>query len=164
MAFQVVEFRTYQDFLDQVTWMRSSTIVVAVHGAALTNMMFMPPGAALYEIFPPKFLYQQVYYNMAGNLSLTYKVDQVDYAHSSATGDIVQEWRNFTTQQCTLYSFCRWIHRPLDVAPSTDNLALWIKQQIKAYDKKMNTNFAKMLSKEQKQRIKKNSTTTIIKK
>ncbi len=154
VGFQVIELRTNQEFLDQVAWMRGSTIVVAAHGAALTNIMFMPPGAALYEIFPPKFLYQKVYYNMAGNLSLVYKAEQVDYAHSSASFDITQEWRNYTTRQCTLYPPCRWVHRPLDIEPNTRNMARWIKNQLRAYDKKMNTNYTKWLSKEQKKWIK----------
>ncbi len=152
VGFQVIELRTGQEFMEQVAWMRGSTILVAAHGAALTNIMFMPPGAALYEIFPPKFLYQKVYRNMAGNLSLIYKDDQVDYAHSSATFDIIREWRNYTTEQCTKYPPCRWIHRPLDVEPSTRNLAIWLKEQLKEHDKRMKTNFSKWLSVEQKRR------------
>ncbi len=149
----MIELRTDQEFLEQVTWMRGSTILVAAHGAALTNIMFMPPEAALYEIFPPKFLYQKVYRTMAKNLDLVYNYDLVDYAHSSATRGIIQEWRNYTTQQCTVYPPCRWVHRPLDVEPSTRKLALWLKEQLKAHDKKMNTNYVRVLANSQKKRL-----------
>ncbi len=45
----------------QIRLFRNASCVIAPHGAGLTNMMFMPPGSKILEIFPPLFPKRQGY-------------------------------------------------------------------------------------------------------
>ncbi len=138
VEFQIIELRKEQDFLQQVAWLRGTTILVAAHGAALANLLFLPPGAAVYEVFPPKFLYQRFYRPMAIQLGLDYKEEQIDYEHSSASQSLIERWQNYTTKKCTSHQPCRMPHRSLNISPSTEKLANWIKQQIKQQRNRIN--------------------------
>lgn len=48
--------RRTMSFCEQVRVMRNSDVVVSTHGAQLTNMMFMPPGSSVMEMFPTGWL------------------------------------------------------------------------------------------------------------
>ncbi|KAK1290672.1 hypothetical protein QJS10_CPB18g00802 [Acorus calamus] len=43
-------------FCDQVREMRNSDILASIHGAQMTNMMFMPPGSGVMEMYPKGWL------------------------------------------------------------------------------------------------------------
>jgi Glycosyltransferase 61 len=49
------------DFYQQAEWWAKQQIVVAAHGAAITNMIFMSPQAGLLEVFPQNF-YELMYF------------------------------------------------------------------------------------------------------
>ena len=49
----VVQFEG-KSFGEQVDIMRSTQVLITVHGAALTNIVFMPPGGTLIEIIHPE--------------------------------------------------------------------------------------------------------------
>lgn len=56
---------------EQVTLLQGAELIVGVHGAGLTNMLFLPPGAAVVELLDGNRL-NQCYYNLATNLALPY--------------------------------------------------------------------------------------------
>ena len=55
----VVEFEGIS-FGNQVSLMRNTRVLISVHGAALVNIVFMPPGSSLVEIINP-MLYAPFY-------------------------------------------------------------------------------------------------------
>lgn len=60
-----------QDHRAQVETFRSASIVVAVHGAALTNLVFCRPGTLVIEIFPSNHV-KSTYCWLSNKLGLTY--------------------------------------------------------------------------------------------
>ena len=47
--------RSLSTFKKQVDWMGSHDIIVAAHGAGLTNAAFIQPGTIVMELFPPNY-------------------------------------------------------------------------------------------------------------
>ena len=60
-----------QDFADQVAIMQGTRILLAPHGAGLTNMLFCPAGATIVELGDPEFPNPN-FYAMAGALGHDY--------------------------------------------------------------------------------------------
>ena len=58
-------------FEEQVGVMAGTGILVAVHGAALTNLIFLPAGAVVIEVFPWSF-HKPTYRGLAGALGVHY--------------------------------------------------------------------------------------------
>ncbi len=58
-------------FAEQVDTFSQASAVAAPHGAALTNILFMPPGGHLLELFPP-LAGSSAFYALAGAVDLTY--------------------------------------------------------------------------------------------
>ena len=77
----VFEFRPDDmSFGEQVAAMRNTTLLLGVHGAGLTNLLFLPPGAAVVEIMPWHWE-RRAYERMAHILGFTYaKWDNTDRA------------------------------------------------------------------------------------
>ena len=69
---QVVEIDSSYSFEDQVRLMSNTGILVAVHGAGLTNSIFLPSGSSVIEIFPWKFV-KHTYRYLCSNLGLHYQ-------------------------------------------------------------------------------------------
>jgi hypothetical protein len=74
-------------FLEQVLLMSRTAILVAVHGAGLTNSIFLPVGAAVLEISPFRFNYN-LYERIAMNAGLVYvryvtSFGEISYAGST---------------------------------------------------------------------------------
>ena len=60
-----------QDFADQVAMMQDTRMLLAPHGAGLTNMLFCPAGATIVELADPEFPNPN-FYAMAGALGHNY--------------------------------------------------------------------------------------------
>ena len=60
------------DHASQIEAFRSARIVVAVHGAALTNLLFCQPGALVIELFPSNHI-KSTYCWLAMRLGLRYR-------------------------------------------------------------------------------------------
>ncbi|MEM0990352.1 MAG: glycosyltransferase family 61 protein [Pseudomonadota bacterium] len=56
----------------QISRFRSADIVVAIHGAGLTNLVFCRPGTKVIEIFPSNFV-KSPYWQIAAKLGLVYR-------------------------------------------------------------------------------------------
>lgn len=69
-GFETLSFESL-DFRSQVAAMADVGIVVAPHGAGLTNILWCPPGAAIVEIFSPNYV-NGCYWQMAGHLGIDY--------------------------------------------------------------------------------------------
>lgn len=61
---------------EQVRDVQNIGFMVGLHGANLVNSMFMKPGAALFEIFP--FKYVKIFYMNGGNSGLRYSSHEVE--------------------------------------------------------------------------------------
>lgn len=57
---------------DQVAAFRDAKIVVAVHGAGLTNLIFCRPGTTLVEIFPDKGVHGSAFLRISSQLGFNY--------------------------------------------------------------------------------------------
>ena len=88
---KVVNFEDLS-FHEQVSLMRSTRLLVSIHGAGLTNMMFLPKGAKVLELLPERrgildfnparfsFKHDACYLRLADSLGLNY-----NYMENSST-------------------------------------------------------------------------------
>jgi capsular polysaccharide biosynthesis protein len=71
---------------EQIAIFAGASLVVAPHGAALTNLIFARPGAMLYELFPANYP-QNCYRILAGQMDMAYQSDAfavtLDKGHDS---------------------------------------------------------------------------------
>ena len=58
-------------FVTQVRIMANTTVLISIHGAQLTNALFMRPGSSVMEIFNP-LLKAPFYYNLCRKAELNY--------------------------------------------------------------------------------------------
>jgi EGF domain-specific O-GlcNAc transferase len=58
-------------FAEQLKIVRKTDVLVGVHGAGMTHVLFLPPGSAAVEIFPPELVYP-VYRNLAKLMGMHY--------------------------------------------------------------------------------------------
>jgi hypothetical protein len=72
-------------FEEQVAVMAGTGILVALHGAALANIIFLPAGAAVIELFPWRF-HKVTYRSLAGGLGLHYQALRAQ--HPPAADDL----------------------------------------------------------------------------
>lgn len=70
-GFEVVNLEG-RAFSEQVELFRNTTIIAGLHGAGLTNMLFMPTGASVVEIRRRGDTHSNCYYSMASSLKLNY--------------------------------------------------------------------------------------------
>ena len=70
---------------EQIARFRAADVIVAVHGAALTNLLFCRPGTKVIEIFPANFV-KSTYLWLAGQLGLHY------HAVIAGEGDYLQNF------------------------------------------------------------------------
>jgi hypothetical protein len=89
-------------FKEQVELFQSAKIVIAPHGAGLTNITFCNPNATIIEIFPPNYI-NQCFWTVASHCNLDYhyylgegNVLQEDYSHDMAQ-DIIIDVNKFIT-------------------------------------------------------------------
>lgn len=72
-------------FKEQVTLMSETDLLIAAHGADLTNVMFMQQESAVLELFPSEVWYYELYGKIARNSGLFYTYALGDQVHTSAT-------------------------------------------------------------------------------
>lgn len=70
-GFEVLDFDLI-NFKEQVEIVSSSSILVSLHGAALTNMMFMNSGSTIIEFLPKEIMNDKCYFILAGTMKLNY--------------------------------------------------------------------------------------------
>jgi capsular polysaccharide biosynthesis protein len=70
-GFEVVNLEG-RTFSEQVKLFRHTSIIAGLHGAGLTNMLFMPTGANVVEIRRRGDTHSNCYYSMASSLKLNY--------------------------------------------------------------------------------------------
>lgn len=70
-GFEVVRLENYS-FSEQVRLFRNTSIIAGLHGAGLTNMLFMPSGADVIEVRRKGDTHSNCYYSMASSLNLNY--------------------------------------------------------------------------------------------
>lgn len=90
-------------FLEQLNLISKTAVLVSVHGAGLTNSIFLPSGAAVLEISPFRFNYN-LYERIAVNSGLLYvryvaSFDEMDYINSKVP-DFASVAKQLTNRQC----------------------------------------------------------------
>lgn len=60
-------------FEDQVRALNSAGVFIGAHGAGMTNVLWMPTGAAVVEAFPSKSWQYNLYGDIARNAGLFYR-------------------------------------------------------------------------------------------
>jgi hypothetical protein len=74
---------------EQINLMQQAKIVVSVHGAALSNLLFVKEGTAVIELFSPDYFRTDCYYTLSGILNLNYYYLQGAKPTGAKWGDIV---------------------------------------------------------------------------
>ena len=70
-GYEIVRFEELT-LMEQITICMQSEIMVSMHGAGLTNMLFMPKGSAVMEFRRSKIFVNQCYWHLADALNHTY--------------------------------------------------------------------------------------------
>lgn len=79
--------------MEQVSTFAGLDVLIAAHGAGVTNIIFMLPNSALYELFPPQWKFA-CYRRLAGNVGVLYAKDM-------AEGEVGPQCRkSFRSQAC----------------------------------------------------------------
>jgi hypothetical protein len=73
---------------EQVTLMQQSKVVIGLHGAALSNLVFCQPGVSVIEVFSPDYFRTDCYYTLSSALKLNYWYIVGDKPAGAAWGDI----------------------------------------------------------------------------
>lgn len=74
-----------KEFLDQVSFMMQTDIVVSPHGAQLTSINFMPSCGGLFEVFPPGYWFPHFFGPLAASSGLSHGYVYTGY-------DLKKEW------------------------------------------------------------------------
>jgi len=74
---------------EQVKLMQQSKMVVGVHGAALSNLLFSPDHTTVIEIFSPDYFRTDCYYTLSSALKLSYWYIVGNKPSGAAWGDII---------------------------------------------------------------------------
>ena len=70
-GFEIYDF-DHLDFREQVSVARSASVLVSLHGAALTNMIFMEEGSVIIEFLPKETFNDKCYFTLAEIMKHTY--------------------------------------------------------------------------------------------
>ena len=81
-GFEIFDFDLI-NFKQQVEIIRSTSILVSLHGAALTNMLFMNRGSTIIEFLPKKVINDKCYFILAGTMNHHYYYVSCDMNGSS---------------------------------------------------------------------------------
>ena len=96
--------------MEQIALFANLDILVAAHGAGVTNIIFMTPNSFVIELFPPKWQYA-CYRRLAENMGLLYKKDM-------AEGELGKEClKNMQNTDCQYRGI-----RDRDFTPSIDKV------------------------------------------
>ena len=64
---------------EQAELFSSAEVIIAAHGAALTNITFCQPGTRILEIFPPNYIMHFFWaVSLIGKLNYNYYIGQLD--------------------------------------------------------------------------------------
>jgi hypothetical protein len=78
---------------DTIRLFRSSRVYISVHGAQMSNMMFLNPGSVLIEIQPYEFRDVDVFLNLAPALGVTpYRYTSMSGGHWTSTSVNVEHF------------------------------------------------------------------------
>eukprot|EP00977_Amphora_coffeiformis_P019756 scaffold7428_cov153-Amphora_coffeaeformis.AAC.9 len=82
-----VEIRYFEgaDFLEQISFMMQTDIVISPHGAQLTSINFMPLCGGVFEIFPPGYWFPHFFGPLAASSGLSHGYVYTGY-------DLKKEW------------------------------------------------------------------------
>ena len=70
-GFEIFDFDNI-DFQQQVAIIVNTSILVSLHGGALTNMIFMEPGSTIVEFLPKQIMNDKCYFILAGTMKHRY--------------------------------------------------------------------------------------------
>ena len=70
-GFEIV-YAEHLNLYQQIQLMAETRVLVCLHGAALTNMIFLPPNAAVLELRNAGDSINQCFFNLASALGLNY--------------------------------------------------------------------------------------------
>ena len=73
--------------MEQVSTFAGLDVLIAAHGAGVTNIIFMLPNSALYELFPPQWKFA-CYRRLAGNVGVLYAKDMARWGRSVARASV----------------------------------------------------------------------------
>lgn len=88
-------------FLEQITFMMQTDILLTPHGAQLTSINFMPACGGVLEFFPPGFWYPHFFGPLAASSGLThgYIYTGVNYYKEWTWGGLRHRWKRFEVRE-----------------------------------------------------------------
>jgi hypothetical protein len=124
-AGKVVFFEDFESVAELAAALAGAALLISPHGAGLTNMLFMSPGAAVIELLPYRCQRVAVFYStLADRLLLRYSMWQPASHHAvPSLSEEDEEWafqrREVDEEQCPRSEDrAAWGDIPFDVVPS----------------------------------------------
>lgn len=113
-SIKVMSFDGKTPFEEQVTAVAKSTVVISIHGAALVNTMFMPPGTSVIEISSERFEHP-IFQRLSANSGLhhyRYLASESEGETEPNYSDIFEGW---TSAACTADIRCRIPNKEVNI-------------------------------------------------
>ena len=98
--FTIINMEDYS-FNEQIEFLSKADILVSIHGAALTNMLWMPRGSKILEIRLKNDFVNNCYFSLASSLELEYYyflANPNDINKSTQLTDFIIDTHNFKEQ------------------------------------------------------------------
>ncbi|CAI5482264.1 unnamed protein product [Closterium sp. Yama58-4] len=88
--------------LEQMALFQHTALFISMHGASLSNLIFLPPGSSILELFPLKF-HSEAYNHLALRTGINYfSWENTHPEASSYTDDCLAKggWENLEEEEC----------------------------------------------------------------
>ncbi|GMH90683.1 hypothetical protein TrVE_jg5970 [Triparma verrucosa] len=113
-SIKVISFDEKTPFEEQMTAVAKSTLVISIHGAALVNTMFMPPGTSVIEISSERFEHP-IFQRLSANSGLHHYRYLASESEGETEPNYSDIFRGWTSAACTADIRCRIPNKEVDI-------------------------------------------------
>ncbi len=130
----MVDFSKEQTLLEQAQCMARTAVLVAAHGAGLTNLVFMRPNTSVMEIYPPKFFRPNYYTPISGGLGINHTHYRLQhYNETDASPSFIEKYEQVDFSSCDADLICLRAHRSLKILVDVQHIINFVTTQYERF-------------------------------